>query len=217
MILVNDDVIIPERFPDGTFRLMNIPMSEYEDDKNIRFRWEFENNEEMILLYMLSKHYREHGRTVQYLDLPYVPNARMDRVKSQFEAFTLKYFCEFINSLNFTQVIVFDPHSQVTINLLDRCRVFTPERDIMVLMDRLILLEKVSHILYPDAGAMKRYSGGLPYHFLQGEKRRNWETGRIDGITIDIPEGDVVTGVLIVDDLCSYGGTFVAAFDCNGG
>jgi ribose-phosphate pyrophosphokinase len=81
----------------------------------------------------------------------------------------------------------------------------------MLLMDKLAMSQKVSHVLYPDDGAMKRYSGVLPFHFLVGEKKRDWNTGKIEKIEIEIPEGEVVTGVLIVDDLCSYGGTFVMA------
>jgi ribose-phosphate pyrophosphokinase len=64
-------------------------------------------------------------------------------------------------------------------------------------------------MFYPDSGAMKRYSGmvNLPYAF--GIKRRNWETGVIEGLDV-AGAVDQIAGkdILIVDDICSRGGTF---------
>lgn len=55
------------------------------------------------------------------MNLPYIPNARMDRVKNNDEVFTLRYFCEFINGLNFSGVYVLDAHSDVSTALLNNC------------------------------------------------------------------------------------------------
>ena len=64
-------------------------------------------------------------------------------------------------------------------------------------------------MFYPDEGAMKRYSGmvNLPYAF--GIKRRNWDTGVIEGLDV-AGAVDQIAGkdILIVDDICSRGGTF---------
>lgn len=64
-------------------------------------------------------------------------------------------------------------------------------------------------MFYPDAGAMKRYSSAvhLPYAF--GIKNRDWETGEIKGLDLS-GEIDQLPGkdILIVDDICSRGGTF---------
>ena len=61
---------------------------------------------------------------------------------------------------------------------------------------------------YPDEGAMKRYSDDaqLPYAF--GIKKRDWVTGKIEGL--EIMNSDVLKdkAVLIIDDICSRGGTF---------
>ena len=209
MITVNGHDITPQRFPDDTYRLLDMPVFKFYDDENIQFTWKYESNEEMILLYMLSKHYKEKGHKIQYLSMPYIPNARMDRTHNETEVFTLKYFCEFINSLVFKEVWVFDPHSEVSEKLLDRVRVFTPRADIMNLLDT--KLNNVTQIFYPDAGAAKRYSEMIHNRpFTYGTKKRNWETGRIDSLDIvgDLPEK---FDVLIVDDICSYGGTFTLA------
>ena len=69
--------------------------------------------------------------------------------------------------------------------------------------------EKTLIAFYPDEGSMKRYSGmiNMPYAF--GMKKRDWETGKILGL--DVMNADLVKGknVLIVDDICSRGGTFL--------
>jgi ribose-phosphate pyrophosphokinase len=63
-------------------------------------------------------------------------------------------------------------------------------------------------MFYPDEGAMKRYSAmtKAPYSF--GIKDRDWETGVIKGLNIMNPDAVKGKDVLIVDDICSRGGTF---------
>jgi ribose-phosphate pyrophosphokinase len=64
-------------------------------------------------------------------------------------------------------------------------------------------------LFFPDEGAMKRYSTmfDLPYTF--GIKKRDWTTGQIKGLEVT-GQTEELTGsvVLIVDDICSKGGTF---------
>lgn len=57
------------------------------------------------------------------LDLHYMPYARQDRVCNAGEAFGLKVIANFINSLKFDEVMVTDPHSDVTVAVLDNCAV----------------------------------------------------------------------------------------------
>ena len=64
-------------------------------------------------------------------------------------------------------------------------------------------------MFYPDEGASKRYSGmvELPYAF--GIKKRDWKTGQILGLDV-VDNGISLSGkkILIIDDICSRGGTF---------
>ena len=49
-----------------------------------------------------------------------------------------------------------------------------------------------------------------PYAF--GLKRRDWETGKIEGLDVAGNVGDIAgKDILIVDDICSRGGTFYFA------
>lgn len=166
----------------------------------------------MSILYYITKHLQSHGCAVE-LYLPYVPNARMDRVKHGDEIFTLKYFSEFINSLGFNKVHITDPHSNVVCALLNSVQAHTAfsylHRVILGLNDDNLVM------MYPDEGAMKRYSEltmeshPMPYAF--GIKNRDWRSGDIKELIL--MNRDFVNGknVLIVDDICSKGGTFYYA------
>jgi ribose-phosphate pyrophosphokinase len=57
------------------------------------------------------------------LFIPYMPYARQDRVMVDGEPFSLKVFSDMINSCGFNKVFVFDPHSDVSIALLNNCYV----------------------------------------------------------------------------------------------
>ncbi len=65
-------------------------------------------------------------------------------------------------------------------------------------------------IFYPDEGSMKRYSSAAPMEYVFGVKRRDWETGRIEGLDV-IGDMEKIKGknILIIDDICSRGGTFL--------
>lgn len=208
MIKIHGETINPEYFPDGTFHL-NLPFLEI---KNVLIQWYFENNEEMALLYFIKKHYDAQGNICS-LDLPYVPNARMDRVKKDTEVFTLKYFCQFINDLNFREVRVCDPHSNVTNALLDRVVTYDMKNIYNALKASLEIQPDI--VFFPDEGACKRYSDTIQKFFPNipvtfGMKERDWETGKIMGLRIMGDDDLKLSGknVLIIDDICSKGGTF---------
>jgi ribose-phosphate pyrophosphokinase len=64
-------------------------------------------------------------------------------------------------------------------------------------------------VFYPDEGAMKRYSGAFPIPYAFGVKKRDWVTGQIQGLdAMGDVEGIKGKRVLIIDDICSKGGTF---------
>ena len=207
MIKVNGEVInYNNTFPDGTMSLrLNV-------ERNARssISWYYESDYEMAVLFYITSHLRSANNKI-YLYMPYIPNARMDRVKNPDEIFTLKYFAEFINALHFERVFVRDPHSNVSCALIDNLTVDSADWFPYSVLS-LLKKEGVEPILYyPDEGAMKRYSElemlkDIPYTF--GIKKRDWRTGKIEGIMI--ADMDIVKGkdILIVDDICSKGGTF---------
>lgn len=203
MILLDDKVVCPISFPDGTLAL-RVDVSGKNDQKVIE--WNYESDTEMVVLYYITKHLKNAGFSVS-LFMPYIPNARMDRVKNSDEIFTLKYFAEFINSLDFEAVYVRDPHSNVSCALLNNLKVDDGFKYIMSAINK--IADKDLVMYYPDEGAMKRYSGMIadkPYAF--GIKNRDWRSGEIRGIVLMNEEVIKGKNVLIVDDICSKGGTF---------
>lgn len=201
MIKLDGIEIKPGRFPDGTSYIKCIK----EHDIFCDIEWYYEDEKELITLYYLVSHLRNiTSDMIINLYMPYIPNARMDRVKSEEEIFTLKYFSNVINSMKFDSVLVLDPHSYVSMALLNGIEALMPDEEIKKAIKR----SRVDCIFFPDEGAMKRYSDfcKIPYTF--GVKNRDWATGKINSLSIYSPE--VVKGkkVLIVDDICSKGGTF---------
>lgn len=230
MIYCNGIQITKNKFPDGTQHLLlpwDLALSEHspwnlvpeKDVTDVSVAWFYEHDDEMMQLICIVRQLQENGAANIDLFLPYIPNARMDRTKQENEVFTLKYFCEVINSLHCRRVYVLDPHSSVSTALLNRvcCSdirglILTAYYHITETMKWIDAVSETPNDLvafFPDEGAMKRYSSMTNLRYAFGVKRRNWETGEIDGLDV-VGDVDCIKGkdVLMVDDICSRGGTF---------
>ena len=204
MIKLNGRVIEQNHFPDGTL-LMKHGVNKH---AATTITWQYESDSELFALYSLKRHIDciAPGWN-DFLYLPYIPHARQDRVKNPEDIFTLKYFAEIINSLKFKKVYVIDPHSSVSEALIDNIEVVSPtafiEQTLNIIdTDNLIMF-------YPDEGAMKRYSSMATMEYAFGIKRRDWATGKIEGLDVAGSTDKIKDSrILIVDDICSKGGTF---------
>lgn len=202
MIQINGKQVGLNHFPDGTLLIKELAP----ETEKVVLTWLYENNEEMVAIYFLANHLKAKGVKNMELNMPYIPNARQDRVKAAEDVFTLKYFAKMINSLGFSKVTVLDPHSYVSEALLDNICVKTPKENVEKVLRR--IGEEVL-FFYPDEGAMKRYSAMCDKPYVFGMKKRDWTTGEIQGLTVQ-GQTELIEGstVLIVDDICSRGGTF---------
>lgn len=210
MISINGKKIEMTRFPDGTRGMFDFSLYNYidADDYNPFFTynifWKYESDEEYIELWYIVNHLRESDRTIRFIRLfvPYFPNARMDRVKSEDEVFTLKYFSNFINTLNFDGVYVLDPHSDVMMGTINNVHRLSVDQYIREAIDSIYSKElhyeykKKDFVIYfPDAGAMKRYKDLdvlKEYEKIYGNKIRNWETGKIEELEILDKNGKLI-------------------------
>lgn len=209
MILIDNNPIEDKRFPDKT------PLMRVTDDfckqKPVTITWKYDNDAELFQLICITKHLQSIGCEHIELNMPYIPNARMDRVKETDEVFTLKYFAEIINSLNFKHVTVLDAHSNVSLGLIDRITSVSPKQYVQEAIQLIGGTENLA-MFFPDEGAMKRYASlasefDVPYVF--GMKNRDWRTGEIKGLEILGQIKDVNSkDILIIDDISSRGGTF---------
>lgn len=233
MIKINGNSIESNRFPDGTLCLMNFDTSLLNNNE-VNITWLYENDAELFKLICITKYIQENtflGKNINInLHLNYVPNSRLDRIHSNKEIFTLKYFCDIINSLKFDNVFVFDPHSYVTEALINNIRLLNVS-NVIKLSLRIIESylefnkEKLDAIYFPDDGAYKRYNGmdcfkDNNYTFVYGKKNRDWSTGKILGLDVCDANGfklptDALKGknVLMIDDIISYGGTLAYSAD----
>lgn len=106
MITLNGKNVDINNFPDGTILMKTAP------DPKVLYaliEWRYENDREFLALAYLVKHIRRLGIDMIDLYMPYIPNARMDRVRDREDVFTLKYFAELLNDLHLDSVIVLDP------------------------------------------------------------------------------------------------------------
>lgn len=227
MIKIDNYVVEQGRFPDGTLKIfpdvrelsqikeMNLQTKRSSFfPTDVTVTWAYDNDSEMTALLFITRYLQDHGFQNINLYMPYIPNARQDRIKSDGDVFTLKYFAEFINSFQFNKVIVLDPHSYVSEALIDRIEVIRPnsliEKTIMKINKTREERNATNSLiaLYPDEGAMKRYSdmASLPYAF--GVKKRDWKTGKIGNLEL-LDQFDSIKGndVLAIDDICCKGTT----------
>ena len=136
---------------------------------------------------------------------PYVPYARQDRVALAGEALSIRVFADLINAQGYDEVEIWDPHSNVTAALLDRvCIVHACE-----FVQQIDLNDCV--VLAPDHGAAKRaYACAQTLHapFAIAQKHRDVQTGDITHTSVSdsLPQS---ANVLIVDDICDGGRTFI--------
>lgn len=223
-ISINEQ-IIAGNFPDHTQALRLEPVKENlsitydietasnmivtQSNASTTIAWNYESDAEMATLYFVVKHLRAHNPNIQLiLEMPYIPNARMDRVNNDDEVFTLKYFAEFINDLKFHEVHVLDAHSSVSLALLNNVY----QDDVETYIENVIEIENPDIVFMPDEGAHKRYAtmiDTLPSTF--GIKHRDWRTGNILSYEVAEPQQIKDARVLIVDDISSKGGTFYFA------
>lgn len=205
MIKINNKEIEIDLFPNNELLLKTDYLNTLEEPFNINFS--FYNNQDILELLFVLAHLDDIGQADYNLFIHYMPYSRMDRNENG-NCFSLKHICDLINRFLScdSDVYIVEPHSDVTLNLLDakRVNVITP-------LTKHILSKQpdINMICYPDKGAKQRFQDNevkLPVVFCN--KVRDFDTGNIIGLELD---GDINVkdkNILILDDLCSKGGTF---------
>ncbi|MCY9737482.1 ribose-phosphate pyrophosphokinase [Paenibacillus alvei] len=211
MIQLNGVTLGFETFPNGEIKLPSDEIHYFLIKSRNVVNFKYENDSDLIKLLFLKK-YLDSQSAISHLTIMYMPYSRMDRVEEN-SAFTLKYVADFINSLNFENVKVLEPHSDVTTALLNNSFAIYPTVDLFDSVYGAVNFNKdTDFVFYPDAGAQKRYASKLKgLKHLVGFKDRDFQTGKINGLTV-VGEGvSQDSKIIIIDDLCSYGGTFKAS------
>lgn len=208
MIFLNEREIKFGIFPNGE---THIPKETVQDiwinsDTN-RIKLFYENDKDIMNLIFLKDHLDNMTPiTKLVLVIPYLPYSRMDRTEGK-TFFTLKSICKLINNMHFNDVIIFEPHSDVSVALLDRVTVVNSTMELVM---NKVSLRDDTYLVFPDAGAEKRYSKQTKWSkILTCSKERDFETGYIKRLDINGQVPTLSFDAVIVDDLCSKGGTFI--------
>lgn len=213
MIKLNGKEIDFGQFPNGEICVKRLDLRRliHRDEANQIF-FKYENDGDFFKLGLI-KNMLDEWECKPILTIAYMPYSRQDRLESG-NAFTLKYVSQLINDMKFSLVFVNEPHSDVTPALLNNVRIELLTTKIFnkhyAEIGKMGFNPYIDAVCFPDAGAQKRYKKAFNYRYqLVGMKERDSITGQVKDLTI---YGDCqAKNVVIIDDLCSYGGTFVAA------
>lgn len=161
----------------------------------------------------------DHRREKAVLILPYLPGARADKGSPLGGG----VYAEFIGGLHLAQTITLDPHSPLMPNRLD----FGPGYLSVYPVERIIkreLGDRGDHynhpyvgVIAPDKGAVDRAQKAanvLHVPLFKAEKTRDFESGQLTGFTCE--ELPATGKLLLVDDICDGGGTFVGLAKATG-
>ena len=217
MIYLNEIEVGSQFFPNGELNLLNLNVavknaSVTRGEYFHTITMKYVDDKDLMTLYFVKKFLDSatNGERVELL-ISYMPYSRMDRAETPETPFMLKYVTDFINNLEFYKVEVYEPHSQVTVDLLNYViPIYANE----YLIDEVKELEhfddELDYIVFPDDGARQRYTGKIESNnILIGHKTRDFESGKITGLNI-AGDGNIKEGAraIIVDDLSSFGRTF---------
>jgi len=163
-----------------------------------------------------------------HLIIPYLPYARQDRVTSDGFSFSLKVIGNMINSMKFNKVTTCDVHSNVAFGIIDNlnnlgmnfvttCALYNKAFANAVSVTNQMARNKAITVIVPDAGASKRcedfneimFMYGIDIELIQATKERDPNTGRINNITIHCDSLAAKNNIIVVDDICDGGGTFI--------
>lgn len=198
--------------------------------------WKYEDDSSIFELLLLDSAIESYGEEYN-LYIGYMPYSRMDRIENEGTAFSLNIMTTILTK-NLTAVsylFVLDPHSAETLKQLNKKLELQPEheyefahefeytttKNIQVYS---IIKDVISYtnldlnsvwIVFPDKGAAKRYNNADYPNVIVCDKQRDFSTGKIQTITAHIEKNetslDKNAPIIIIDDLCSYGGSFVGA------
>ncbi len=179
-------------------------------DNDVEITANLQSPKDIIELLMVTDALRQINNKVKIdLILPYVPYARQDRVSVPGEAFSIKVFSNLINSQNYENVVVWDPHSFVTPALINNV-VVIPQEDFVVNIDGINWKNTI--LVSPDAGALSKVfksAGRIPVvQVVTATKIRDSHTGKITETKVDM-QYNTTKDFLIVDDICDGGRTFI--------
>lgn len=211
MIKINGSLVEPSFFPNGELNFKKVEDQHYRimaEDSGFVVSLKYESDADLIHLLMIAGSSLFRNYPI-HLNILYMPYSRMDRGGYSSSSCALRTVGELIKGMEFESISVCDPHSDLTLAYLG------PNADAYYPFENR-KFDATDVIMFPDSGAQKRYAGMKCFannEQIVGNKVRDFKTGKI--VSYEVSNGKIVADrtVVIVDDLCSYGGTFKLAGD----
>lgn len=204
---------IRNKYPDGSIYASIDYNTKVEQDRSIRITVnEKINSYEDLWFIRCIKDLLDNMGYKAELIIPSMWEQQADRRFKWDESFGLKLVCDFINSMNFEKVYVYHPHSDVTAALLNNYQQMRSNEFFREVLDDIPQYLNALTILSPDAGAFKWVFNIFETQGIAqnldiecGAKVRDKDKLINVVNRLDFEGKDV----LIVDDICVYGGTFI--------
>lgn len=148
------------------------------------------------------------------LTISYLMAARMDRQMTKGEPFSLRIVARLLNQAGFRQIMIFDPHSDVSTALILRSKTMSNEAFVKRCLEHFYQNQERDDyaLISPDAGALKKIYKVAQFvdapSVIECSKIRDVKTGHLSGFHTNMADFQGKT-CFIVDDICDGGGTFV--------
>ena len=207
------------RFSDGTIQINKFPTIKYLGGQlgqnSALIKADILDSDGIILLMQIKNMLDNWFKGIKIdVRFNYLPYARYDRVMKEYDSFSLNVFANLINSLEFNKVLLVDPHSNVSELLLKNSDVIIDQLKALQLSNVINTDNVYDYIVSPDFGAIKKATSISEYYnipLLISLKKRDVSTGYtvFDKLLIDDSVDLTDKKLLIVDDICDGGATFV--------
>lgn len=186
------------RFPDGE---VQITLGEFSRKNQVMIMCRITTSEELFILMQVCDILRRHSIGF-VISIYYLMSMRMDRVMSFDRPFSLSVVCDVLDRLGAMCICIYSPHSNVYKRLFKNT-------DIEEIPSMFSIDFTKYQVVFPDAGAEVRYRNIPISNYVYGTKSRSLTTGKIISIGVRNPDSIDGRPLLIRDDLCDGGGTFL--------
>lgn len=185
-------------FPDGE---KHLKIDTLDRKDSVRIVSRITCSDDLFLLMQLSDILNRQCVVVEEIFIPYLMTMRCDRLFSLEQPFSLGIVANVINSFKAKIVRIVEPHSYASLSLIERS--FPQWVDYKIVDDFVNCL--------PDKGSVDRYnSSRYSVAPIICSKARDVNTGKLSGFRIEAIGGyKEGNNIVVVDDLCDGGGTFV--------
>ena len=221
MLYLNNNKVEFITFPNQEKRL-DLPLEFVNNLHENVVLWNYETDASIFELLLFDEVMAKLKHTYK-LVIGYMPYSRMDRVHEANTAFSLKVLIQLLSEQTsaLKEVFVLDPHSPETLSKFKEYGMKAQEIDYS-LADEVMKFANVNldetWIVFPDRGAANRYDYYKYPNVIICEKIRNFATGVIESVNVETRSKssiakEMMLKLIVIDDLCSYGGTFVKALE----